>query len=320
VKILFFTDLHLRRTSPRWRKDNYALALLKKLEFIVSLAKAENCDRVYFGGDFVDSPMASISLVNQAVDILEALTRNGIEFTAAFGQHDEQGNTPQGVEASVASLLYRIPDNDLPPMTKGIDFLFGDTMVAHYNNNILDILRNGQLTYDNNEYEQVTILLIHAMLTLSPVPWPHIQIDDVVSQAKIILSGDYHIGFPPTLSNGTWFINPGAIARTTVADANKIPKVAIINTDKLPDNPAKYIEIECAPAHEAFDLEAADEAKQSDDERSQYTMMLQDMAEAGGQKNWEAILDRAAKDGKVDQAVIEEARHRCKKIEEEQNE
>ena len=320
MKILFFTDLHLRRTSPRWRKDNYALALLKKLEFIVSLAKAENCDRVYFGGDFVDSPMASISLVNQAVDILEALTRNGIEFTAAFGQHDEQGNTPQGVEASVASLLYRIPDNDLPPMTKGIDFLFGDTMVAHYNNNILDILRNGQLTYDNNEYEQVTILLIHTMLTPSPVPWPHIQIDDVVSQAKIVLSGDYHPGFPPTSSNDTWFINPGAIARTTVGDANKIPKVAIINTDKLPDNPAEYIEIECAPAHEAFDLEAAEVAKQSDDERSQYTRMLQDMAEAGGQKNWEAILDRAAKEGKVEKAVIEEARLRCKNIEEGQNE
>jgi len=320
VKILFFTDLHLRRTPPRWRKDNYALALLKKLEFIVNLANDKDCDRVYFGGDFVDSPMASIALVNQAVDKLEALTRSGIEFTVAFGQHDEQGNTPQGVEASVASLLYRIPNNDLPPMTKGSDFLFGDTIVIHYKNNLLDALHNGWLKTIDYEMTPASILVIHTMLTPSPVPWPHIQIDDVVSQAKIVLSGDYHPGFPPTLSNGTWFINPGAIARTTVADANKIPKVAIINTDKLPDNPAEYIEIGCAPAHEAFDLEAAEAAKQSDDERSQYTRMLQDMAEAGGQKNWEAILDRAAKDGKVEKAVIEEARLRCKNIEEGQNE
>jgi len=322
MKILFFTDLHLRRTPPRWRRDNYAEALLRKLEFIVDLAKTEDCDRVYFGGDFVDSPQVSIALVNQAVDTLSELTANGIGFTAAFGQHDEQGNIPKGIEASVTSLLYRIPNNNLPPIGIDIGFAFNDTMVLHYRDILLELIhyRGDFYNPSDNTAIEIDMMLIHTMITPKAVPWPHILISDIPTGASIVLSGDYHPGFPPIFSNDTWFINPGAIARTTVADADKLPKVAIVDTDKLPNNPAEYVEVECAPAHEAFDLEGAEAVKELDSERSQYTRMLQDMAESGGQKSWEAMLERAAREGEAGQDVIEEAKRRCESIEEAQNE
>jgi len=318
VKILFFTDLHLRQTPPRWRKDSFAAQLLLKLQWIVDYAIKQECDRVYFGGDFVDSPQASIALTNSAIELLDQLATRQIGFTAALGQHDEVGNHPDGIRGSVASLLYRTKTTGMPRYGASHDFVLTDTAVVHYREDEFDIPLFGE--QGNHPAQTHRFCVIHLPIVANPVPWPHILVTDIETDADIVFCGDYHAGWEPIEHEGTWFINPGAVARLSVGDARRQPKIAIIDTNKLPECPAEYIDIPCNRPEDAFELISAQETKDRKDRHSRYTQILTELAEQESSENWELLLEQAAEDETIEDEVLQEARRRCIIAEEQRHE
>lgn len=65
MRILFFTDSHIRGTTPKNRKDDFTNTLEKKFTEIVEIIDREDIDYVIHGGDLFDRPDVSISLVSK---------------------------------------------------------------------------------------------------------------------------------------------------------------------------------------------------------------------------------------------------------------
>ncbi|HLS54237.1 MAG TPA: metallophosphoesterase, partial [Tissierellaceae bacterium] len=65
MKLLFFTDTHIRGTTPKNRKDDFPEALERKLYEVLDLINKENIDYVLHGGDLFDRPDLSVSIVSR---------------------------------------------------------------------------------------------------------------------------------------------------------------------------------------------------------------------------------------------------------------
>ena len=70
LKILYFTDSHIRGTTPKNRKDDFTKTLEKKFNEIVDIIDEEGIDFVIHGGDLFDRPDVSISLVSKFSKII----------------------------------------------------------------------------------------------------------------------------------------------------------------------------------------------------------------------------------------------------------
>lgn len=322
MRLLFFTDMHLRARNPRWRLGNYAEDLLGKLSWVVNAAKENECDYLVFGGDFIDHPQTSLSLVNRAIDVILGEgsvmpTKEPPHFAPIFGQHDEVGNRPEGVLGSSASLVARsfAAQCSLQADSFWVYSSEEGISLSSYQHGIEDKLR------ENADFflasKRCPVMALHAMIVPNAVPWPHVQIQEIDSSAEIVLSGDYHAGFPPTLHYNTWFVNPGALARLAIGDAYRKPQVALVDTDLLPECPAEYFEVPHRAPEEVFDLEGHRQTTATHLEESKYTEMLQALA-AGGSSSWEALL-KEVDEFEVGEEVVREARKRCKEAEEKQS-
>lgn len=53
MRILYFTDTHIRGTNPKSRKDNFPDTLREKLEELVRVSQECKVDYVFFGGGFI---------------------------------------------------------------------------------------------------------------------------------------------------------------------------------------------------------------------------------------------------------------------------
>lgn len=305
MRFLFFTDLHLRQSAPRWRVGDYGEDLLQKLGAVVDIAVREECEYLVFGGDFIDAWNVSLQLVNRAIDLL---VDQPFKMLFVIGQHDMVAHTPALAWGSAISLLKRaLPEGSM--VLSGESFAHGLYFSGlNYYEGIEEEIRRGKLKEWGCE-----VIAVHTMIVPSPVPWPHILIEEIETEAKIVLSGDYHPGFSPTLHEGTWFINPGAVARVAITDAERIPQVALVDTEKLPDNPAVYLDLPHKPAEEVFDLEEYEELQSREEARGEYAEMLQRMV-AGGHSSWEAMFQTAREEGIIEEEVLDEAYSRCKGI------
>jgi hypothetical protein len=62
----------------------------------------------------------------------------------------------------------------------------------------------------------------------------------------LVVTGDLHSGYEPHQVDGTWFVNPGAVARQTAPEINRIPKYAIIDVLGPSECKVREVVIECA--------------------------------------------------------------------------
>lgn len=303
MRLLFFTDTHLRRTNPRYRVGSFGNDMLEKLNQVLFIALRENCDAIAFGGDFVDNPNVSLSLVNSAVDAFMGVDTLPV-VAWAIGQHDIRGHNQATIMDSAASIAFR----SLAHSPSTSSYVCEGIMTLHYQepNSLQDKLAH--LPRVNGSSPQV--LVVHGMIVPEPVPWEHILIKDIVTDVPLVLSGDYHLGFKPIEHKGTWFANPGALARIAISGRNRIPQVAIVDTTLLPNNPIQYITLKVKAGDDVFDVESYVEMKDRSTHSHKYTQMLERLARSG-QATWEAIFDELAGDEDIEPEVLEEARRLC---------
>lgn len=236
MKFIFFTDTHIKGTTPKNRNDNFYETLKRKFLEIKEICEELDIDYVLHGGDWFDRPDISPSIVKEFALIIQSYKRP--VFTIA-GNHDIYGHNPETVGRTMLGLLEGVGilrllnyNDEVIVEKNGIKV---QIMGKPYRFDIDDVELSGNY-YIVQKRKDVDYLInmVHGMLLKKPFfeGIPYTLVDNIAAtEADITLAGHYHGGFGIVERNGKYFINPGSLVRITnaIGEINRIPKVVIID-------------------------------------------------------------------------------------------
>lgn len=234
MKILFFTDTHLRGTNPKNRMDNFTLTLENKLNEIIKLTEDLDINYVIHGGDLFDRPDLSVAVVSKFAKILKKIQ---VPFYIVSGNHDIFGHNPKTIDRTMLGLLSSLDFIKIIEEGERV-FLSDDQVKVQLSGQPyiydLDSVDKGKYIVDHiSEKVDYSIHIVHGMLLDRPFVKgiPFTLIDEIKNtKADITLSGHYHAGFKTQLVNGKYFANPGSLVRVTnsLEEISRTPKVIVI--------------------------------------------------------------------------------------------
>lgn len=238
MKILFFTDTHLRGTNPKNRIDNFTKTLENKLNEIIYLIDDLDIDYVIHGGDLFDRPDLSVAVVSRFAKILKQVK---VPFYIVCGNHDIFGHNPKTIDRTMLGLLSSLDFINIIEKDEVI-VLSKDGILVQLTGQpyVYDIDSNdkrGYIVEKINDGMDYSIHVVHGMLLDRPFVKgvPFTLIDDIKqTKADITLSGHYHAGFKNQIIDGKYFINPGSLARVTnsLEEISRSPKVVVIELNE----------------------------------------------------------------------------------------
>lgn len=240
MKLLYFTDTHIRGSNPKSRKDNYLESLKLKFKEILDAVDTNQIDYVLFGGDLFDRPDISPSVVK---DFLSILKNMPLPIYTVLGNHDIYGHNPETVNRTILGILDTIGVLKLVNMNEKLYLKKDDVTLQlsgcpyYYDIDSSDG-REGYLV-DKSECNY-SIHMVHGFLLDRPFVEgiPYTLIDDIAfrTEADITLCGHYHTGFGVKEIGGKYFINPGSLSRisSTLSEIQRNPSYLIIElTEKI---------------------------------------------------------------------------------------
>lgn len=267
TKFAFFTDSHLAGENPRHRIDDFPRALVEKQREVYATAEAEGCDFVTFGGDWFNYyRVFNYDLIGDSMDIV---CGSKLKTYMVVGEHDIYGHNMETYKTSTLAFVVRKCGmmNILwePIKVAGVT-LYG----KHEPDKMVDALA---VPIDPNE---VNIMVCHELITCNAAPFDMINTKDLRNTGyDLIVSGDLHDGYPVHQVDGTWFCNPGSLARRTTADVGRWPQMAIISIEKGQPPQIEYRRLKCGkPGHEVFGESLAEVAKDGDADASLFAEEL----------------------------------------------
>ncbi|MBO8128865.1 MAG: metallophosphoesterase family protein [Peptococcaceae bacterium] len=235
MKILFFTDVHIRGSTPRSRKDNFTYSLKLKLEEIVRLADDLGIDFVLHGGDLFDVPCPPLDV---AADFINIIARLRKPLYTIAGNHDIIAYNPSTVNRTmlglVASLGYVRLINPARPiyLKKGKITLQLTGTHFHYDIDRRNPIQDYAVTKKDCD---IAIHMVHGLLLKDhfTVETPYTLIETIApyTAADFTLGGHAHFGYDDVIWDHKYFINPGSIARLSAhpRDISRIPQVVVLD-------------------------------------------------------------------------------------------
>ncbi|MDO5028333.1 MAG: metallophosphoesterase family protein [Bacillota bacterium] len=238
MKLLFFTDTHIRPSNPISRLDNYYESVLKKLEEIRDYANSNNIDYVIHGGDLFDRPDNPIKATSQVGLILASFK---MPIYIVVGNHDIFGYNIDTLQRSMLGLLTSfnilklIPDDGVLLEKDGTKVLvLGRNFSAD-----LDQDKENYIVKDQDiKYSAHKIInVVHGFLIDRPFlsVVDHTLVGEILeTKADLTLSGHYHSGFPIQNIQGKVFANPGSLVRNrnSLSEIKRRPKFLEITVEK----------------------------------------------------------------------------------------
>jgi exonuclease SbcD len=314
MRLLYFTDTHIRGTSPRSRTDDFQETIRSKIEEVIAIAKRESVDVVLHGGDVFDRPNLSPAVVREFASLFRKFPA---PIYAIAGNHDIYGHNPATVERTMLGLLeafgmlrliregerIRLEKDGLVVQLSGQPF--------HYD---LD-RRERMLDYavKNEIGARYCIHMVHGMLVDRSLPdgVPHTMVHEVWSDdVDILLTGHYHAGFKVQRKNGKYIVNPGALARINnhKSEIARMPQVALIELGE--EIRIEPILLECAkPGDEVLDRSYIEKAAYREQQLNQFLSDLRRDSEFKAIDVKDIIHEIAAANG-----IEEEVRFKAMKL------
>lgn len=235
LKLLFFTDTHIRGSTPKNRKDNFVESLEMKFNEVSKMIKDNDVDFVLHGGDLFDRPDVSISIVSKFAKILDRIK---VPIYLISGNHDIYGHNPDTIGRTMLGLLDALgviqtvkfneevilEKDSIKVQLTGLPYIYD---IDAPNN------KDGYILKEVNQDVDYSIHMIHGMLLDKPFVKgvPYTLIDDIKdTRADITLAGHYHAGFKTTKIDNKYFVNPGSLVRisNSLMEMERIPKVILI--------------------------------------------------------------------------------------------
>lgn len=296
MKFLFFTDTHLRSTTPENRTDDIVETMKEKLTEVVQIANDNKVSAVIHGGDLFDIPNPGLGTMGDLVGIFKGLEA---PMYIVNGNHDIYGHNIATLNRTLLGFL--IAMGNITLLTREPVYVDdGNVRVqltgAGYQYDIDDDISSYVVSKDNCD---VAIHIVHGML-LNRAVFPDVRytlVDDIKDKthADITLAGHYHLGFDEVIYNGKYFFNPGSIVRLSnhPAEIKRMPKVLLIDLDS--GIAYRYIKLKCAKAGpEVLDRSKVEEARFREEKRAYF---LQEIRAAAGTRRTDpySILDAVVK-------------------------
>ncbi|MCG1011785.1 metallophosphoesterase family protein [Tepidanaerobacter sp. GT38] len=235
MRMLFFTDTHIRGTNPQNRKDNFVDTIFRKLEEVFDIAKENDVDILIHGGDIFDRPDIAPSLVR---DFIVLIDRYSLPIYAVAGNHDMFGQNPVTLNRTMLGLLDGAGIIRLLSPGEKLYFKDGNKKIQltgqHYFYG-LDV-DSGKQSYivKKDKDVDVAVHIVHGMLLEKPFfeGMAYTLIEDILdTEADITLSGHYHSGFTTKCIDNKYFINPGSLVRinNSLNELLRMPKVVLLD-------------------------------------------------------------------------------------------
>lgn len=304
IKILYFTDTHIRSNNPSSRIDNYQESILNKFKEISEIGKSENVDFYVHGGDIVDRPDIPI-LTMRAFN--KVLINFGKPIFLVPGNHDIYAYNLNSIGRTVLALLEDLDVFNIM-MGKYPVYLSKDntSVELHFVPYTFDldtpVGRSKYITTDKKA--DFSILFAHGMLIDKPFKMiNHTLIDDIKeTKSDITLSGHYHTGFPIQKIDNKYFYNPGSIARlaATQPEIERKPKVVIIELKHGEEPIIRDINLKSALPGEMVLDRTNLEIKKIDKIRYDNLKTLIETSANSDYINVRKIIDSVAKDDNID--------------------
>lgn len=259
MRFLFFTDTHIRGTTPKNRKDHFVETLKNKFREVGEIAETLDVDYILHGGDWFDRPDISPAIVRDFAVLIRDFKRP--VYTVA-GNHDIYGHNPETIGRTMLGLL------------EGIGLL---TLMKYEDEIVLE--KDGvrvQLTgkpynydIDGENFKDYYIVkkradvdyavnMVHGMLLHKPFfeGIQYVLLEDIKgTEADVTLAGHYHNGFGVRSLDGRHFVNPGSLVRVanSISEIKRMPKVVLL-TFEAEGIDIREIELKCAqPGEEVLD-------------------------------------------------------------------
>lgn len=279
MKIGYCTDTHFSGKVRSFRTDNYARALLEKLDEFVERAREEKWDACLHGGDLFDQPKVSRPLLGEIIQVLRRLP---CPLYLTPGNHDVFGYDVNTLPQTDLGILFRAGLVRRLDRSTGGTMLFGDrTMVwvegQEYHKDIdrrdpaLDyvIKDRKRLPKDLQEagYRLYHVLMVHGMLMPHEYVATHTLIDDLPADhgADYMLVGHYHPGWDLQQVGGGYVWNIGSMGRTDAGYDNldRHPPYAVLEFRADGTHSIEAFPFQSArPSHEVLDRSKRDQVKE----------------------------------------------------------
>lgn len=228
MKLLYFSDLHLADRGPSSRSPSYLEDVWAKLEEIRDLATG--VDVTLFGGDLFHGPgnrpqATSHRLVRRVITMFQTWPTRCL-FVSGNHESDVDGGltrSPLGVVLAALGEDYGHKKFD-----------------EQWEQDVRLVGRHWTATLDGDEKayrvkrgdERWLVIASHGMvMPPGKYPFPCVKMDEVRTEADIVLLGHMHWETPAAMFNGTTWFGPGSVARTSrsPSEAERTPQVAIID-------------------------------------------------------------------------------------------
>lgn len=266
--IPYFTDNHISGTNSENRIGNYLEDSLIKLEEILQIAKKNKSPFALCGGDLIDSPIISLTICDRILDLIEEYK---ILIYSLVGNHPMVNHNWEVSQATTVAHMFR-----RSKLIKKLNILEYPELLINgidYQKDIETIIKQDGLMIDAKK-EQWKIGIVHALITPKPfLPTVnHIVAGEVECNYDMVLCAHYHQPFIKVIDDVT-YINPGAIGRTSIDEADIKPSVVLLDTEK---RNYKLVELKSAkPKEEVFDLSKIAIKKEFNNEIEKFIESLQ---------------------------------------------
>lgn len=327
AKIIITGDLHFKTEKPRSRKDNYSVAIVEKLKEACYLAVQHGASIVIVPGDIFDSANVGLNTISELAHYLKKLQESyGIKILAIPGNHDLPAGNKAALSRTPYGLLSKLRilwdlDKKAFYFSEGASFISGcgfdfktDTEEGAYQFNAPDwASQTSECIITDVDTPKVHV--VHSMLlaTAPSFPMRHTLINQVETNADIIISGHYHEGFGIIRrKDGKLFINPGALCRLSAskAEMGRTVQVALLTIRSKTDFDAELIPLLSArPSEEVLDRDAIVEKVEHENWLDSFFEKLSEEGEAKFMEVRE-IVDSIASREKIKPEVKEEALRR----------
>lgn len=225
IKFLFYTDVHATCVAPRHRIDDYGKAVVAKLAEVYAMAESEGCEFVVMGGDMFNAHrLFSYELLN---DMMDVLCGSRLATHAVVGQHDVHAYNPDTFRTSTLAFVEHHCDR--------FHVMWGKTEavpgVVLHPSHVWDKVEDAMA--EDTDSSKVNVLVAHHLLFNGKKMFETVPTASLGGgRYDLVLCGDLHTGFDTHEVGGTWFCNPGALARRSVDEIDRQVSVAVVEVEK----------------------------------------------------------------------------------------
>lgn len=285
IPIVYCTDIHYG-AQPLCRKDNYNLAIIRKLDFCLKLARKQSAI-LLIGGDLFDKPNQQYYDLILLIDLFRRYKDVRVIVNRGNASHDgHYENSPLTLLAQ--SNIIETSDNR--------DYIDIGELRIIFAPNSVDPMSRDEFISDHHE----NYLMTHHLIVEEAAIYDHFLMEDFKTECSLVFCADYHPYQGILNYNDTIFVAPGSIARrkSTKDNLEKIPRCVL-----LTDRGIKLVDI---PYEQDVWVEKTNKEKVEETEfdMSDFTNELQSVTDEGTLEGaWEVFAKQNEISDEVSQYI-----------------